>query len=81
MRASSDGKYLSVTATVNATSREQLDDLYRELVVAPDGDDGAVDRRARRVAPRRRGRFDARELVSASEDYLAVYVSLQKQSP
>ena len=32
MRASKAGNYLSVTATVNAKSREQLDDLYRELV-------------------------------------------------
>ena len=35
MRTSSAGNYLSVTATVNATSREQLDDLYRELVAQP----------------------------------------------
>lgn len=35
MRTSSAGNYLSVTATVNATSREQLDDLYRELVAHP----------------------------------------------
>ena len=35
MRASSAGNYLSLTATVNATSREQLDDLYRELVAQP----------------------------------------------
>ena len=31
MRASKEGNWLSVTATVNATSREQLDNLYREL--------------------------------------------------
>jgi putative lipoic acid-binding regulatory protein len=31
MRASSGGKYLSLTCTVNATSKAQLDDLYREL--------------------------------------------------
>ena len=30
-RSSSSGKYLSVTATFTATSREQLDALYREL--------------------------------------------------
>lgn len=30
-RPSSSGKYLSVTATFTATSREQLDALYREL--------------------------------------------------
>jgi len=31
MRESSGGKYLGVTITVMATSREQLDDLYRTL--------------------------------------------------
>ncbi|MET0204183.1 MAG: DUF493 domain-containing protein [Casimicrobiaceae bacterium] len=35
MRASKAGNWLSVTATVNATSREQLDNLYRELVAHP----------------------------------------------
>ena len=35
MRASKEGNWLSVTATVNATSREQLDNLYRELVAHP----------------------------------------------
>lgn len=35
MRASSAGKYLSLTCTINATSREQLDDLYRELSAHP----------------------------------------------
>lgn len=35
MRASSAGKYLSVTCTINATSREQLDALYRELSSHP----------------------------------------------
>jgi putative lipoic acid-binding regulatory protein len=35
MRASSAGKYLSVTCTINATSREQLDGLYRELCDHP----------------------------------------------
>jgi len=35
MRASSAGKYLSVTCTINATSREQLDDLYRDLTSHP----------------------------------------------
>lgn len=30
-RLSSGGKYLSITATFTATSREQLDALYREL--------------------------------------------------
>ena len=31
MRRSREGKYLSITCTVNARSREQLDGLYREL--------------------------------------------------
>ncbi len=31
MRASSGGKYLSLTCVVNATSKAQLDSLYREL--------------------------------------------------
>jgi len=35
MRASREGNYLSVTATINATSRAQLDDLYRELTSHP----------------------------------------------
>ena len=35
MRTSKEGNWLSVTATVNATSREQLDNLYRELVAHP----------------------------------------------
>ncbi len=35
MRASKEGNWLSVTATVNASSREQLDNLYRELVAHP----------------------------------------------
>ena len=35
MRSSSAGNYLSMTATINATSREQLDELYRELVANP----------------------------------------------
>ena len=35
MRASKEGNWLSVTATVNATSREQLDDLYRALSAHP----------------------------------------------
>lgn len=30
-RLSSGGKYVSVTLTINATSRAQLDDIYREL--------------------------------------------------
>ncbi len=36
MRSSRQGKYLSLTATVNATSREQLDALYQELCDHPD---------------------------------------------
>ncbi|HVL74418.1 MAG TPA: DUF493 family protein [Noviherbaspirillum sp.] len=35
MRASSKGTYLSLTVTVLATSREQLDNLYRELSSHP----------------------------------------------
>jgi uncharacterized protein len=35
MRASREGNYLSVTATINATSRDQLDNLYRELTAHP----------------------------------------------
>jgi len=35
MRASSGGNYLSLTCTVRATSREQLDALYRELTSHP----------------------------------------------
>ena len=34
-RPSRAGKYISLTATVNATSREQLDALYRELCDHP----------------------------------------------
>ena len=36
MRPSRQGKYLSVTCTVRATSRQQLDALYRELCDHPD---------------------------------------------
>ena len=35
MRKSRLGKYLSLTVTVRATSREQLDDLYRDLCDHP----------------------------------------------
>ena len=35
MRASSGGKYLSLTCTINATSKAQLDALYRELSAHP----------------------------------------------
>lgn len=35
MRPSKNGNFLSVTATVNATSQQQLDDLYRELTAHP----------------------------------------------
>jgi putative lipoic acid-binding regulatory protein len=34
-RASSGGKYLGLTLTVTATSREQLDELYRTLSTHP----------------------------------------------
>jgi len=35
MRASKQGGYLSLTCTVRATSRAQLDALYRELTAHP----------------------------------------------
>lgn len=35
MRASRRGKYLSITCVIRATSREQLDELYRELCDHP----------------------------------------------
>jgi putative lipoic acid-binding regulatory protein len=35
MRPSSKGTYLSLTVTVRATSREQLDNLYRALSAHP----------------------------------------------
>jgi putative lipoic acid-binding regulatory protein len=35
MKTSKHGKYLSITCTVNASSREQLDALYRELCDHP----------------------------------------------
>ena len=35
LRESNGGKYLGVTITVTATSREQLDDLYRALSSHP----------------------------------------------
>jgi len=35
MRASTAGKYLSLTCTINAISRQQLDDLYRDLTSHP----------------------------------------------
>jgi putative lipoic acid-binding regulatory protein len=35
MKTSKHGKYLSVTCTIRATSREQLDGLYRELCDHP----------------------------------------------
>ena len=34
-RPSREGKYISLTATVNATSQQQLDALYRELCDHP----------------------------------------------
>lgn len=30
-RASKDGKYLSITVTIHAKNREQVDNIYREL--------------------------------------------------
>ncbi len=35
LRPSSGGKYLGVTVTINATSRDQLDELYRTLSTHP----------------------------------------------
>jgi uncharacterized protein len=35
MRPSAEGKYLSLTCVITATSRAQLDDLYRELSAHP----------------------------------------------
>ena len=35
MKTSKHGKYLSVTCTINAVSREQLDALYQELCDHP----------------------------------------------
>jgi uncharacterized protein len=35
MRASAAGNYLSLTCTITATSRAQLDDLYRDLSSHP----------------------------------------------
>jgi len=35
LRPSSGGKYLGVTVTVTATSRDQLDELYRTLSTHP----------------------------------------------
>jgi uncharacterized protein len=35
MRASSGGKYISLTCTVTATSKPQLDQLYRALTAHP----------------------------------------------
>jgi uncharacterized protein len=34
-RPSKEGNYLGLTATINATSKEQLDGLYRELTKHP----------------------------------------------
>ena len=34
-RSSSGGRYLGITVTVTATSREQLDELYRALATHP----------------------------------------------
>jgi len=35
MRPSKNGNFLSVTATINATSKAQLDDIYRGLTSHP----------------------------------------------
>ncbi len=34
-KVSSGGKYVSLTCTINATTKPQLDDLYRELSAHP----------------------------------------------
>lgn len=35
IRSSSNAKYISLTCTIRATSREQLDNLYRDLTSHP----------------------------------------------
>lgn len=35
MRASKNARYISLTCTIRATSREQLDNLYRDLTSHP----------------------------------------------
>jgi putative lipoic acid-binding regulatory protein len=35
VRSSSNGKYISLTCTIRATSREQLDNVYRDLTSHP----------------------------------------------
>ncbi len=35
MRPSKNGNFISVTATINAKSKAQLDDIYRELTANP----------------------------------------------
>jgi putative lipoic acid-binding regulatory protein len=35
MRSSSNSKYISLTCTIRVTSREQLDNLYRDLTSHP----------------------------------------------
>jgi uncharacterized protein len=35
MRPSKNGNFISVTATINATSKAQLDDIYRALTAHP----------------------------------------------
>jgi putative lipoic acid-binding regulatory protein len=44
LRDSKAGNYLGITLTITATSREQLDELYRTLVHAPHGQGGPVGR-------------------------------------
>jgi putative lipoic acid-binding regulatory protein len=34
-RPSKDGKYIAMTITINAISREQLDEIYRDLTKNP----------------------------------------------
>ena len=35
MRPSKNGNFISVTTTINATSKQQLDSIYRELTAHP----------------------------------------------
>ena len=46
MRPSTKGTYLALTVTVRATSREQLDNLYRALSSHPMVKVGAVETRS-----------------------------------
>ena len=45
MRASKNARYVSLTCTIRATSREQLDAIYQELCDHPHGGDGVMNGR------------------------------------